>query len=56
MDEMKMALDMLLSVFITKKVPAEERELRFKEVFDETGTHKLFPDFEYKEKLNLNNN
>lgn len=45
MEEMEMALEMLRSVFITKKVPIDEQVYRFKQVFDETMTHKLFPNF-----------
>ncbi|MFZ5987763.1 MAG: ACP S-malonyltransferase [Bacillota bacterium] len=44
-DQMRDALEMLRSVFITKKVPVEESMERFNEIFDETGTRELFPDF-----------
>lgn len=44
-DEMKAALDMLRSVFNTKKVPIEEQIERFNEVFDVTSTRHLFADF-----------
>lgn len=44
--EMKQSLDMLRSVFITKKVPFDEQVERFNEVFNATGTGYLFPDFE----------
>jgi len=44
-DQMKTALDMLRSVFVTKKTPVEEQIERFNQVFDETATRHLFPDF-----------
>jgi len=44
-EQMKKALEMLRSVFITKKVPIEEQIERFNQVFAETGTKQLFPDF-----------
>ncbi len=47
-EQMTMALDMLSSVFITKKTPAEEQIERFNQVFDETGTRSLFPNFSIK--------
>lgn len=45
-EQMKAALDMLRSVFITKKTPIEEQIERFNQVFEETGTRHLFDDFE----------
>lgn len=45
-EEMRQALDMLRSVFATKKVPREEQVERFEEVFTVTGTRHLFPEFE----------
>jgi [acyl-carrier-protein] S-malonyltransferase len=45
LEQMKEALEMLRSVFITKKTPPEEQRERFNEVFDVTGTRQLFPDF-----------
>lgn len=44
-EQMAAALEMLRSVFITKKTPVEEQVRRFNQVFDETGTRHLFPDF-----------
>lgn len=44
-NQMKQALDMLKSVFITKKVPVQEQMDRFNQIFDETGTRDIFPDF-----------
>lgn len=41
----KKALEMLCSVFITKFTPHEEQVERFKQIFSETGTDKLFPEF-----------
>ncbi|KNY24965.1 ACP S-malonyltransferase [Pseudobacteroides cellulosolvens] len=51
--DMQEALDMLSSVFVTKKVPVKECIERFNEVFHETGTRHLFPDFkmQYKDEL-----
>jgi len=46
-EQMLEALEMLKSVFITKKVPYEEQVERFNEVFDETNTRGLFPDFKF---------
>lgn len=46
LSEMKQALDMLMSVFITKRTPVEEQIERFNEVFDTTATRELFSDFE----------
>lgn len=45
LEQMKEALDMLKSVFVTKKTPRDEQIERFNEVFDTTGTRHLFPDF-----------
>jgi len=44
-DQMRDALEMLKSVFITKKLPIEEQLERFNQVFDETKTRHLFQDF-----------
>lgn len=44
-EQMKASLEMLRSVFITKQVPPEEQVERFNQVFSETGTRHLFPDF-----------
>lgn len=41
-EEMKDAVEMLKSVFHTKKVPIEEQEQRFKEVHDVTGSEVIF--------------
>ena len=46
MEQMKEALDMLKSVFKTKQTPVDEQIERFSQVFNETGTHGLFPNFE----------
>lgn len=44
-EEIRKSLDMLKSVFITKKSPVEEQAERFNELFEKTGTRHLFPDF-----------
>ena len=44
-EQMKEALEMLRGMFITKKTPVEEQIERFNQIFDETGTRHLFPDF-----------
>jgi [acyl-carrier-protein] S-malonyltransferase len=44
-DQMRAALDMLGSVFRTKKTPLEERVERFNEVFEISGTREHFKDF-----------
>lgn len=44
-DQLKEALSLLRTIFVTKKVPAEEQTERFNEIFDGTGTRELFPDF-----------
>ncbi len=44
-EEMKEALEMLRSVFATKRTPLDEQVERFNEVFLVTGTRALFPDF-----------
>lgn len=44
-EQMKEALEMLRSVFVTKKAPREEQIERFNEVFETTGTGHLFPEF-----------
>ncbi|MGE5557192.1 MAG: hypothetical protein ACM3WV_01130 [Bacillota bacterium] len=46
-EQMKRALDMLRSVFLTKKTPAAEQTERFREVLTETGTEHLFSDCEW---------
>lgn len=43
--EMDEAIEMLLSVFRTKRTPIEEQRRRFEELFIETGTQKEFADF-----------
>lgn len=45
-DEMQEALDMLQSVFITKKVPVEEQTRRYTDLFEATGARPLFPGFQ----------
>lgn len=42
LEQMKEALDMLNSVFETKRTPLEESRERFKQLLDETGTESLF--------------
>ena len=49
MEQMQAALDMLTSVFKTKGTPKEEQVERFNQLFDETGTRDLFPDFRMPE-------
>jgi len=44
-EEMREALEMLRSVFETKKTPIEEQVERYNQIFAETGTKELFPDF-----------
>ena len=44
-EQMQEALDMLISVFKTKKVPEEEQIESFEEIFKVTRTKHLFPDF-----------
>ncbi len=44
-DEMRQALDMLVTVFNTKKTPVNEQMERFNEIFEATGTGDLFVDF-----------
>lgn len=45
-EQMQEALQMLKSVFITKKTPVKEQIERFNQIFEETGTGHLFTDFE----------
>lgn len=44
-EQMREALEMLRSVFITKKTPEEEQIERFNQIFNETGTRELLNDF-----------
>jgi len=44
-EDMKQAIEMLRSVFVTKKVPQEEQRERFTQIFDETKKRHLFDDF-----------
>ncbi len=44
-EQMKEALSILGLIFRTKKTPVEEQIERFNQIFDETGTRQLFPDF-----------
>lgn len=44
--QMEEALEMLRSVFRTKKTPSEEQAERFTQIFEETGTFELFQNFE----------
>ncbi|WP_432409137.1 ACP S-malonyltransferase [Wukongibacter sp. M2B1] len=43
--DMKMALDMLYTIFNTKKVPKEEQIRRFNRILKETRTKNIFDDF-----------
>ncbi len=45
-EQMEDALEMLRSVFRTKKTPSEEQAERFTQILEETGTFELFQDFE----------
>ncbi len=57
--QMEAALEMLKSVFETKRTPVEEQIERFEQIFNETGTRHLFENFvmpsEEKEYLISNN-
>jgi [acyl-carrier-protein] S-malonyltransferase len=44
-EQMEDALEMLRSVFVTKRTPVAEQIERFSQVFGETGTKALFPGF-----------
>lgn len=44
-EDMKQAIEMLRSVFVTKKVPMEEQRERFTQIFDETKKRHLYDDF-----------
>lgn len=44
-EEMQEALNMLISVFETKRTPLDEQSERFRQIFDETGTWELFKNF-----------
>lgn len=44
-EDIKQAIEMLRSVFVTKKVPLEEQKERFTQIFDETKKRHLFDDF-----------
>lgn len=44
-EEMREAVNMLLSVFKTKKISQQEQARRFAQLFSETGTKELFADF-----------
>lgn len=46
-EQMLEALEMLKTIFVTKKVPYDEQGERFNQVFDETNTRGLFPDFTF---------
>jgi len=47
LDEMQQAINMLLSMFKTKKTSHDEQISRFKELFCDTGTEALFKNFDY---------
>ncbi len=56
-EEIKQAIEMLRSVFVTKKVSLEEQRERFTQIFDETKKRHLFADlapvmFAEKEAVN----
>ncbi|MGF9817142.1 ACP S-malonyltransferase [Brevibacillus agri] len=44
-EEIRQAIEMLRSVFVTKKVPLEEQRERFTQIFDETKKRHLFDEF-----------
>ncbi|MCR8981709.1 ACP S-malonyltransferase [Brevibacillus laterosporus] len=44
--QMREALDMLTSVFLTKKTSTDEQKKRFDEILEETGTGYLLPDLQ----------
>jgi [acyl-carrier-protein] S-malonyltransferase len=46
-DQMLEALEMLKTVFETKKVPNQEQIERFNEIFEKTNTKEMFPEFKY---------
>ncbi len=46
--EMKEAIKLLLMIFQTKKTPVEERIMRIKQLFDDTGTKDIFKDFDFE--------
>lgn len=45
LEQMKEALEMLRSVFITKFTPLEVQRERFNQIFTETGAREMFADF-----------
>ncbi|MCX7922783.1 MAG: ACP S-malonyltransferase [Clostridia bacterium] len=49
LEQMKEAVEMLRTVFATKKVPSEEQIHRFGQIFSETGTQGVFTDFKIPE-------
>jgi [acyl-carrier-protein] S-malonyltransferase len=49
-EQMYRALEMLRSVFNTKKISIEQQLKRFNHIFAETGTRHLFPDFKMPTK------
>lgn len=46
MEQMTEALEMLRTMFKTKRTPVDEQIERFKQIFEETGTKQLFSNFE----------
>lgn len=50
-DEMEQAIRMLKKVFKTKGTNEEERIKRFKELFCDTGTERLFESFDYSDTI-----
>ncbi|GEC93045.1 ACP S-malonyltransferase [Brevibacillus brevis] len=51
LEQKRAALDMLLSVFRTKGTPIEEQKERFRQLFEETNSRHLFPDFDITSEL-----
>ncbi len=52
-EPMMEALDMLKTVFRTKRVPLEEQLERFNEVFEKTNNRDLFPNFKMPTKEDI---
>jgi [acyl-carrier-protein] S-malonyltransferase len=44
-EEMRAAMNLLKTIFDTKKVPIEEQSYRFNKILDETGTREIFKEF-----------
>ncbi len=54
-EQMDQALEMLRTVFNTKKVPIDEQFNRFRQIFAETGTRDLIPGFKMPVNTRLSN-